>query len=98
MTVEEKRGKVYEYCGKTKCKHCVLKGKGWQHEDIGRDKCLLIAVANESELDLALSILGGTTATYHSEVEHTAEDAETVIKIKSSRKIDRLIIEFAEEE
>lgn len=102
MTVEEKREIVSLYCGKTGCGACVLQNKKWEHEFRGAfEKCLRICEATEAELDLALNLIAEESVHCVEPevcVEPAAEDAEIVIKIKSSRKINCLHIEFAKGE
>ena len=101
MTVDEKREIVSLYCCKTECNECVLKNRNWEHEFIGRFTCIKMGVATEAELDIALNLIAEESVHCVEPedcVEPAAEDAELVIKIKSSRKINCLHVEFAEEE
>lgn len=104
MTVDEKREAVNYYCGTVKIKDCVLNNKEWEHESsncCGTGKCLLIESATEAELDRALKLIAGAPKPCVEPevcVEPAADDAEIVIKIMSSRKINCLHIEFAKEE
>lgn len=112
MTIKEKRDILTDYCVCTGCEKCVLNHKQWEHYcgDCDDNKCLYLASATEKELDRALELVAETP--YFKPVvgapkpciepepcvlEQVTEDADTVIKIKSNRKINRLIIEFAEE-
>jgi len=92
VTVDEKRKEVSDYCVCSACELCVLANKAWEHNNNG---CLLISDATEAELDRALCLING--APELDVLERLLEDTDTVIKIKSNRKINRLIIEFAEE-
>ena len=92
MTVEEKKEKVVNYCVHAHCEECVLNNKEWLHDQSG---CLSISEATEAEVDRALWLING--APELDVLEQLLEDADTVIKIKSNRKINRLIIEFSEE-
>lgn len=107
MTVDEKREKVFSYCYGVLCSKCVLTGEKWEHVLKGSLRtCLNIKEATEAELDRALELIGEASEPYVEPVkevpedcvEPAAEDAELVIKIKSSRKINCLHVEFAEEE
>lgn len=102
MTVEEKRQKVFNYCSNTNCKKCVLPTDDWKNTTAYG--CLCISVACEADLDRALEFIDEvynvepvTGAPEPCVLEQVSEDADTVIKIKSNRKINRLIIEYAEE-
>lgn len=108
MTLKEKREKVKNYCVCTACSICELNNKKWEHTCGGDSDCytcLNISTATEKELDRALELIAGETCVEPEPciepepcvLEQVAEDADTVIKIKSNRKINRLIIEFAEE-
>lgn len=57
MTIEEKRDKLYEYCGD--CKNCKLRTGDWKHLD-SNDECLFIRKADEDELDRALELIKTT--------------------------------------
>ena len=89
MTVDEKRKEVNEYCIGVSCQNCVLKHEAW-------GQCEIIEDATEEMLDRALEFIDVKPELC--ELEPAADDAELVIKIKSSRKINCLHIEFAEEE
>ena len=56
MTVTEKTKLLYKHCGNIACKDCKLRTGGWRHGDKIK-KCLLIALADEDELDRALELI-----------------------------------------
>lgn len=104
VTVEEKRDQVYRYCADVSINECLLANENWEHKyskcHCGKD-CLRIGKATEAELDRALDIINLPFKPHVPPepcvLEQTAEDADTVIKIKSNRKIKSLTIEFEEE-
>ena len=57
--LEEKRRKVAEYCDRTSCWKCVLKGN-WE-SDTANDGCINIRGASEAELDRALQLIAEST-------------------------------------
>ena len=83
---------------------CLLVNEKWEHKyndcKCGKE-CLRIGKATEAELDRALELITGKPKSCVEPepcvLEQVAEDADTVIKIKSNRKIDSITIKFAEE-
>ena len=58
MTVEEKRARLNEYCGMTRCEKCVLKksGRSWSVSTCD-NRCPDIYDSPESEIDEAYNIV-----------------------------------------
>ena len=103
MKEENKRRFLEGYCSGTACRDCVLKHGGWENTTTSQ-KCLNLAVATEEELNRAIAIIMGAEAKLCGEVvepeaqlEQVVEDADTVIKIKSSRAIESVTVYFREE-
>lgn len=87
MTIEEKREKIRRLCISTMtCVGCGLYGKNncWD-DDI-----------SDEQVEENYKILFGDEARV-AQLETIVEDADTVIKIKSSRKIDNITIYFKED-
>lgn len=60
MTLSEKRDCVYEYCRKTFCNECKLRGKPWERSAV--ENCLDIRFSPEGDLDRAIAIITGREA------------------------------------
>ena len=96
MTIQEKRDWIKDYChNQLSCKNCPL------HNDKHN---ICYSTKNENIINEHYEILFGTeeavTTTDEARVaqlETIVEDADTVIKIKSSRKIDNITIYFKED-
>ena len=91
---EYKRGFVSNYCDGQNCDKCVLKTSDWEHimyKDLG---CLAIGNATDGELERAMELI--LAEREGKDAEALRDDADTVIEIRSSRKIKSIHIEFEE--
>lgn len=87
MTIEEKREKIRRLCiPRMTCVDCGLCGKNncWDND------------TSDEQVEENYKILFGDEARV-AQLETIAEDADTIIKIKSSRKIDNITIYFKED-
>lgn len=57
MTVTEMREKLREYCRKTHCSKCMLRGGKWEETAI--EGCLSISASREEDLARAIAIISG---------------------------------------
>lgn len=95
MTIQEKRAKIKEYCGDRACIDCklanVTDGKGCfllvDHATVERNYEILFGDDEPAPEQHFITV----------EPADTENDTDTTVRVRSSRKIDRILICFKEE-